>query len=68
MCCSSGAGPELSSCADRVEDVSASALDADVLFAMGGGPRASIPANPGSKRPASLPDKAGVLAAKSGGG
>ena len=68
MCCSSGAGPDLSSCADWVGDMSASALGVDVLFAMGGGPRASIPANPGSNRPASLPDRAGVLAANRGAG
>lgn len=68
MCCNSGTGPDLSSCAGRVGDVSASALDADPLVAMGGGPRASIPAKPGSNRPASLPDKAGVLEANNGAG
>lgn len=68
MCCNSGGGPDFSSCAGRVGVVSASALDVDPLVAMGGGPRASIPAKPGSKRPASLPDTAGALEANNGAG
>jgi hypothetical protein len=59
MCCSSGAGPVFSSCAGLVGDTSTSALDVDLFIARGGGPRASIPASAGLKRPASLPDMAG---------
>lgn len=68
MCCSSGAGPVFSSCADLVGDTSTSALDVDLFIARGGGPRASIPARAGLNRPASLPDIAGSFVVEAGAG
>jgi hypothetical protein len=49
-----------------VGDTSTSALDEDLFAARGGGPRASIPANAGLKRPASLPDFTGSLGVNTG--
>lgn len=68
MCCNSGPGAEFSSCAGLVGDTSASALDIDLLVAKGGGPRASIPAKAGLKRPASLLDTADSFDANNGAG
>ena len=60
MCCSSGAGFELSSCASLEENVAPSPFE-EALLVAGSGPRASIPASAGLKRSASLPGLAESL-------
>jgi hypothetical protein len=69
ICCSSGAGPVFrSSCPALADDSIPSALDVDLFVVSAGGPRASMLANAGLKRSASLLARAGSLDVNNGAG